>query len=563
MNHTMRSSGKHRLTDNIEEEDKSNDASVVVTKRLRGGGNEEEEDDDDDNNNNNDEEYEEELYDVDAMPDEDEYMEEPEPHDEPNDSNGKPTPPIMNMMGLSASQVQRWKRTAIPSSLNPQQQSSSSASFHPDQDLHLQWLDIDLISGSPLSTNPNPTKRHVIGGSTGEVPIIRIYGVTENGHSAVAFLHGYTPYGYFALPEGYEMTNYASASPEEKDRMLGQIRDVLNTRMKNAKSQNRKIDTDIVRGVQYVQDHKSIMGYSTSHTRFLKVFVSLPNYVPALKRVMEEGVSLPGIGPCSGQEERGNLWDDGGGGGGKVYQPFECNVPFVLRFMIDRDICGAGWLTLPKGTYVLRKDDTTNCQVCMIYMVLCALIHAILDPCRSYFFRRITHSLAHSLTHSLTSCNNHNSWKQTYPTMISKHTNPKENGTKSHPFESYPWILNARAARATSPKPKKIPSSKSPTPSRSTVTPNPSSKQSSLSIPVSQSSVHRSLAVTPKRKCCSNGESFWKRPIRILSRGTMCRISIYRTYSIGPMRCRKWTNRFGISSRISRGGEGSAGSMPK
>ena len=101
------------------------------------------------------------------------------------------------------------------------------------------------------------------------------------------------------------------------------------------------------------------MGYNTAHTKFLKVYLQMPNYIPTLKRIMEEGISLPGVTAIDGAD-KSHMWEDNAG---SSCQPFECNVPFVLRFMIDEDICGAGWLTLPKGTYEFRKDKLTNCQV--------------------------------------------------------------------------------------------------------------------------------------------------------------------------------------------------------
>ena len=42
------------------------------------------------------------------------------------------------------------------------------------------------------------------------------------------------------------------------------------------------------------------------------------------------------------------------------------DVPFVMRYMIDKDVTGASWLTLPKGSYRLRESETekgTHCQV--------------------------------------------------------------------------------------------------------------------------------------------------------------------------------------------------------
>ena len=87
---------------------------------------------------------------------------------------------------------------------------------------------------------------------------------------------------------------------------------------------------------------------------------------------MEDGVTLPHIVKCNDQNgnssiSSANIWDETSANG-QSYQPFECNVPFVLRFMIDEDVNGAGWITLPKGTYQLRTEESglksSHCQVC-------------------------------------------------------------------------------------------------------------------------------------------------------------------------------------------------------
>ncbi len=71
----------------------------------------------------------------------------------------------------------RWLRPALPSD------------FSNDADLNMQWLDIDMTNGRPLPENPNPCKP-VLGSLTGTVPVIRVYGVNERGHSITAFIHG-------------------------------------------------------------------------------------------------------------------------------------------------------------------------------------------------------------------------------------------------------------------------------------------------------------------------------------------------------------------------------------
>jgi DNA polymerase delta subunit 1 len=104
-------------------------------------------------------------------------------------------------------------------------------------------------------------------------------------------------------------------------------------------------------GVQYVTEYKSIMGYESPHTHFFRVMVSMPTLIAPLKRIMEDhgGANLPGVDAPQGTE----------------YAAFECNVPYVLRYMIDNDISGAGWLTLPKSTYQVREASAmkTHCQV--------------------------------------------------------------------------------------------------------------------------------------------------------------------------------------------------------
>jgi DNA polymerase delta subunit 1 len=322
-------------------------------KRIRGGGTPNE----DELYNNDDNLYNEQDFEDDdaAAAAEMEY------HDEGSnlswsDANIKDS--AIKFDNLSPEQLKRWARPPVPDDVL-----DSSAA-----DLHLQWLDIDMVNGTPLSSNPNSQKKSVVGAQEGEVPVIRVYGVTDAGNSAVVFIHGYTPYGYFALPEGHEL---AYQNEDEKNSKLTKIREILNARLKIAKARrNQKRgdeNADLVHGVQYIEDCKSIMGYNSSHTRFLKVYLQMPTLVPALKRIMEEGMTLPGITPKEGFQSR-NTWDESAN---TSYQPFECNVPFVLRFMIDEKITGAGWLTLPKGTYQhhMKGRKLTNCQVSQDWLI--------------------------------------------------------------------------------------------------------------------------------------------------------------------------------------------------
>jgi DNA polymerase delta subunit 1 len=230
-----------------------------------------------------------------------------------------------------------------------------------NSDLNLQWLDIDtIISNTPLTSNPSG--KPTLGSTVGSVPVIRIYGVNETGNSVAVFIHGFTPYAHFALPRGCTLDN--------SDENLGSIRNSVEESLKAKLGNMQGKDTQCCLGVQYVTDKSSIMGYDPSHTTFLKVYVSLPSMITKLKSIMEEGMVLPG------------MMDGAGNPVGDVVMlaPYECNVPFVMRYMIDFDITGASWLTLPMGSYGLRVEEGergTHCQVswlCFVHVVLFDLV---------------------------------------------------------------------------------------------------------------------------------------------------------------------------------------------
>ena len=309
MSHTI-SNKKHRLD---EEESDS-----IRLKRLRGGGEE-------------DDIFEPDDYEDDNIQD---------CPDEPDID----IPEEYESSVLSSDMLSTWKRPPVS---NPTNQN----------DLDVQWLDIDMIAGDPLKDNPNPEKKKMVGSQTGPVPIIRIFGVTMEGHSVCANIHGFTPYAYFALPKELSL-NKNKTTHEICDHLRRYFDQTLKDAQRSSNTNNRN-EVKYCHGVQCIEGKQSIMGYQSTHSRFLKVFVSMPTMVPTLKRIMEGGMELPGIVNDSGHTKN------------EVYQPFECNVPFVLRFMIDRNITGAGWLTFPANTYQLKTKETEKKSHCQLEVDIC------------------------------------------------------------------------------------------------------------------------------------------------------------------------------------------------
>jgi DNA polymerase delta subunit 1 len=116
----------------------------------------------------------------------------------------------------------------------------------------------------------------------------------------------------------------------------------------------------------------SLMGYHhTGDTRlFIKVYVAMPSLVPSCKRLFDDGISVGSVGHVQGST-------------------YESNVPYVLRFMIDKDIQGADWLELPAGSYRVlsckgdgnkRPSSAKNTSRCTLEVEV-AYANMIHHPC--------------------------------------------------------------------------------------------------------------------------------------------------------------------------------------
>lgn len=86
--------------------------------------------------------------------------------------------------------------------------------------LLVHWIDLDMLSGPPLESDP--AGGDMIGSREGHVPIIRMYGVTQEGYSAMVCVHGFTPYLYASL---HGMSDIPKSA-------LGHIRSVLDQKVR-------------------------------------------------------------------------------------------------------------------------------------------------------------------------------------------------------------------------------------------------------------------------------------------------------------------------------------------
>ncbi|CAH0374345.1 unnamed protein product [Pelagomonas calceolata] len=201
-----------------------------------------------------------------------------------------------------------------------------------------QWVSIDMYTGDPLPSHPRGGR--VPGGNKRPVPIVRLYGSTEEGQSVCAHCHGFTPYCFAQAPPDLDPDD-RSAGPK--------MRAALDAALRSKCTGQEKYASVLCLGVEIVRGKRSILGYNTENKPFVKVYLSLPTLVPKLKRCLSEGV---GVG-------KDVAWRA---------QTYESNVPFVLRFMIDNNLAGGSWCEAPAGSFFLRGTPgklpkATRCDV--------------------------------------------------------------------------------------------------------------------------------------------------------------------------------------------------------
>eukprot|EP00796_Vickermania_ingenoplastis_P004443 gene4443-3242_t len=199
-------------------------------------------------------------------------------------------------------------------------------------ELLFQLLDCTQTRGCP---DPRVSKiKHE------EVPIIRLYGVTREGHNVLVHVYNFEPYLWMEAPPNWV--------PMHSQTLMKQ----LNMELSN----QTKVDQTVVR--VEIHQRRSLMHYAGDRlSAHLKLVVQLPGHVPKVRSLLsEKGVSCPGAWP-----------------GVKTFPTFESNVIFPMRFMVDNNIYGANWISLPAGSFTPHPNKTSVCQV----EVCCSYEHVI------------------------------------------------------------------------------------------------------------------------------------------------------------------------------------------
>jgi DNA polymerase delta subunit 1 len=204
----------------------------------------------------------------------------------------------------------RWARPKLPE-LNPA-----------SDKLVFQQLELDHYIGDARPDMP--------GANVGPAPVMRVFGVTDEGNSICCHIHGFHPYIYVPAPAGFE------------PRHLPGFRKSLNAALVADIKNNYLNIVDAVLNVDMVEK-STIYGFQgNKKIPFIKVTLAVPKLVAASKRLLEKGdISIPEIG-CS------------------TIKAFEANIDFEIRFMADVNIVGCNWLELPPGAWTERNRSNKD-----------------------------------------------------------------------------------------------------------------------------------------------------------------------------------------------------------
>ncbi|XP_053671601.1 DNA polymerase delta catalytic subunit [Anopheles nili] len=195
--------------------------------------------------------------------------------------------------------------------------------------LVFQQIDIDHYIGQPLAGMP--------GVQNGPVPVMRMFGVTMEGNSVCAHVHGFLPYLYLAAPRGFNKSH------------LAEFRKALDRVVLHDMRSNKDNLREAVVEVEIVE-RQSIMAYNgEDRFQFIRITVALPKLLAAAKRLLEKEHIMESM----------DFQDC------RVY---ESNIDFDIRFMVDTGVVGCSWIELPAGSWHIRKRGMslapeTRCQI--------------------------------------------------------------------------------------------------------------------------------------------------------------------------------------------------------
>ncbi|GAW03631.1 DNA polymerase zeta catalytic subunit [Lentinula edodes] len=186
--------------------------------------------------------------------------------------------------------------------------------------VQINQIDYTLAPPGPLDNSTLPM-----------VPVLRIYGPSENGKKTCVHIHQVYPYffvEYSGVLEANHVKNYATKLRRSLNHAVA-----LSLRKEPASSKSRYIRSVVlVKGVHFY-------GFHSSYSPFLKVLVADPALVSRVVAMMQNGTVM-----------------------GTRFCIYESHLNYTLQFLSDFGLYGCGWLELDNVFQRGQEENTEGIQ---------------------------------------------------------------------------------------------------------------------------------------------------------------------------------------------------------
>ncbi|KAF4467399.1 DNA polymerase delta subunit 1 [Fusarium albosuccineum] len=241
-------------------------------------------------------------------------------------------------------------RVVTPKNARPHQQHANGTRFNSSQPKSsfesdvLETIDrvikqgasgTDQTWGRPPLTDFDPDNDNICfqqieaeeGTIDGGVTVVRLFGITKEGHSVMLHVTDFRHYLYVAAPAGFKPQHCVG------------YRDYLNSMLPGVAT---------VYSTQLVQ-REDIYGFRGNQKgAYIKVTLSDPKSLPKVRSLIERGDA----------NFRGMWTLDG------TLMTYD-NIQYVLRFMVDCGVSGMSWVEVPKSKYTMYPESKrqSTCQI--------------------------------------------------------------------------------------------------------------------------------------------------------------------------------------------------------
>ncbi|PFH33207.1 DNA polymerase [Besnoitia besnoiti] len=238
----------------------------------------------------------------------------------------------------------------------------------------------------PAAVSPGAHAAEAAGTVNGLAPMFRVYGVTEDGRSVCANVHGFFPYFYCEVPPSLqEQLLKEPGGGEGTNAITARFKAFLDEWLLKTQSSAKAYDARCL-DVR-IEKKESLMYFKPwkGPSLFFRITLVLPTWIAPTRTLIERGISIdaslssagpsaptPAIAQAAPEaytaedaEEDMNAASEardeasvaqqleaaralaGAGGGVRVPLPvttYESNIPFLLRYLVDTKTTGCSWL---------------------------------------------------------------------------------------------------------------------------------------------------------------------------------------------------------------------------